>query len=163
MARNRYVKDYRLIEYMDERGRVKSDYEYIGAAYRFLADGERVTAAKRRAALALILGWCCFFAALIPVSAAMHTFYISFPFIFSAIPLGTLADIAFSTFRRKEPLEHRHADKLSARLPAAALGAVILAGASLLGEGIAAAVGANRPVVGDLIFSGSIINVGVAK
>ena len=153
MTRHRYIKDYRLIEFIDEKGRIRSDYEYIGADYRFRADGGRVKAAKRRVTAALILGWCCFLGALFPVSAAMHTFYVSFPYIFSAIPLGILADIALTTFRRKEPLEHRHADRLSNRLPAAALAAAILAGVSLAGEGIAVIAGPNRPVTGDLIFS----------
>ena len=37
MSRHRYVKDYRLNEYIAENGRVTSESEYIGGDYRFAA------------------------------------------------------------------------------------------------------------------------------
>ncbi len=33
VSRNRYVGDYRLVESIDERGRIRTDFEYIGATY----------------------------------------------------------------------------------------------------------------------------------
>ena len=46
MSRNRYVGDYRIVESIDGRGRVKSDYEYIGAPYVYAGDAASVKAAN---------------------------------------------------------------------------------------------------------------------
>ena len=151
MARNKYAKDYRLVEQFDLSGRVRTGYEYIGKDYRYTTP--EIRRQKTLAAGGLVFGWLCFLGALLPVSAAMHTFYVSFPFIFAAIPLGSLADLAITVFPRPEPLEHRHADKLANRLPPAALAVTVLSGAALLGEGIGILTGAVHPVGGDLIFA----------
>ncbi len=134
MARNRYVKDYRLIETVDERGRIRSSYEYIGAPYRFEAEGETLRKSKKRALALCPLLWLLFVAAMLPDSQAMRTMYVALPFVFSALPLGILTDILLSVCRAKEPLEHIHADKANNRLPPAALFSAVLPGASLLGE-----------------------------
>ena len=42
MSRNRYIGDYRIVESMDGRGRVRTEYEYIGLPWRFAEDREAV-------------------------------------------------------------------------------------------------------------------------
>ena len=134
MARNKYVKDYRLLETFDEKGRVHTDYEYIGDAYRFRASGERVARARRISLGACLLGWLLFLGGMIPPSTAMHTIYVSLPYAFSALPLGILTELAVTAFRVKEPMEHHFSDRLNNRFPPAALAVAVLSAASLLGE-----------------------------
>ena len=90
MAINRYVKDYRLVETFNEKGRVRTEYEYIGEDYWFTAGAASVRKAKRGVTAGCVLAWLSFIAALWPVSTAMHTIYTAFPFAFSALPLGLL-------------------------------------------------------------------------
>ena len=152
MARNKYVRDYRLVEYISETGRVKTEYEYIGAHYYYTAPRETVARARIAVLAALAVGWLAFVGALIPVSAAMHTYYISFPFLFAALPLGILTDLCLSTLFLKEPLEHRHADKLQNRYPPACLAAAILSGAALMAELISLLIRGSASPGGDAVF-----------
>ena len=150
--RNQYVKDYRLVESVNERGRIKTSYEYIGADYYYLAAPSAVKAARRRALVFGVLGWLGFLGALLPESGAMRTIWVSLPFAFAALPLGMLLDLALTTFFRKEPLEHRHADKLENRWPPVCLAAAALPAIALAGQLVRLLTGAAMKT-GDLIFS----------
>ena len=134
MSRNRYVGDYRIVESIDARGRVKSDYEYIGAPYVYAGDATAVKAARSRVALCCAVGWAAWLSALIPISAAMRALYVALPFAFAAIPLALTAGTAVSLFREKEPFEHRHADRLENRAPACTFFLALLGVVALIGE-----------------------------
>lgn len=133
MARNRYMKDYRLIEQVDERGRIHTDYEYIGERYRYVRDGRTVDRARMEARVLCAAGWLLFVGGLLPNSAAMRTIYISLPYIFAAIPLALLTETVFSAPAGDAVMERRKADRLLNRYPPAALALAVLAGVSLIG------------------------------
>ena len=151
MSRNRYVGDYRLVESIDGRGRIRTDYEYIGAPYVFAEGDDAARRALRIAAGLCAVGWAAFVAALLPVSAAGRTFYVCLPFAFEALPLGFMAATIFETLRTKPPFEHRHADRLENRCPACSFFAVLLAAVALLGEAISALRGVEM-LPGDIVF-----------
>ena len=151
VARNRYVGDYRLVEDVSERGRIKTEYEYIGSPYAY-TDEKAAARAKKNASAACALGWIAYIGAMLPVSAAMRTFYVSLPFIFSAVPLALLADTLLGVLRAKPPLEHRHADRLENRYPASAFFLLLLPLVSLIGEGIQLLTGAAMSA-GDGVFA----------
>lgn len=152
MSRNRYVGDYRIVESIDGRGRVKTGYEYTGAPYVYAGDAPSVRAARNRAAACCAAGWLSWVAALLPVSAAMRALYVALPFAFAALPLGLATGIAISLYRERAPFEHRHADRLENRAPACTFFAALLGGIALAGEGINALRGAAL-VTGDAVFS----------
>jgi hypothetical protein len=152
MSRNRYVGDYRIVESIDVRGRVKSDYEYIGAPYVYAGDATAVKAARSRVALCCAVGWAAWLSALIPISAAMRALYVALPFAFAAIPLALTAGTAVSLFREKEPFEHRHADRLENRAPACTFFMALLSFVALAGEGVNALRGAEM-LPGDGVFA----------
>ena len=153
MARDKYIKDYRLLESVDGRGRLRVDYEYIGAYYRFAAGSAAALKAGRRALALCALGWTAFFSALVPPSTAMRTIYVSLPFAFSALPLGMLTALAFSARKAAEPMEHPLADQLTNAYPPRALFTAILPGTALLGEGIRLLTGPGDLLPGDGIFA----------
>jgi len=152
MSRNRYVGDYRIVESIDERGRVRSDYEYIGAPWVYAADGQTVKAARRRVAACCAVGWLAWVAALLPVSTAMRALVIALAFAFAALPLALASGIAVSLFREKPPFEHRHADRLENRAPACTFFVALLGGVSLIGEAVNALRGAQL-LPGDGVFA----------
>ena len=152
VTRNRYVGDYRIVESIDERGRIRSDYEYIGAPYVYAEGVRTVKAARLRAAMGCLVGWAAWVAALLPLSAAMRTLYVALPFAFDAVPLALATGIAARLFREKEPFEHRHADQLENRAPACTFFAMLLSGAALVGEGVNALRGMAL-LPGDAVFS----------
>ena len=49
MARNKYSRDYRLVEEFTSDGRVKTGYEYIGDAWTFKNDISGVEGEKKKA------------------------------------------------------------------------------------------------------------------
>lgn len=153
MARDKYIKDYRLLESIDQRGRLRVDYEYAGDYYRFTA-GQGAAARQLRRTLALcVLGWGSFLAALLPQSTAMRTLYVSLPFAFSALPLGMLTALVFSQRKAAEPMEHPAADRLTNSLPPRALFTALLPAAALAGEGVRLLAGPGDLLPGDGIFA----------
>lgn len=151
VARNRYVGDYRLVETVSERGRIKTEYEYIGSPYVF-TDEKAAARAKKTACAACASAWIAYIGAMLPLSAAMRTFFVSLPFIFSAVPLALLTDALLGVLFRKPPLEHRHADRLENRYPAAAFFLLLLPLLSLIGEGIQLLSGVDG-TAGDGVFA----------
>lgn len=152
MSRNRYIGDYRIVESLDGRGRIRTDVEYIGAAYDYAGSPQDVHSAKMTLALCCILGWTAFFIALFPVSTAMHTLYVSLTFGFSALPLALTTGNTLSLFRTKAPFEHRHADRLQNRAPAGTFFLTLFCALSLVGEGVNLIRGVHL-LPGDLLFS----------
>ena len=152
MSRNRYVGDYRIVESMDARGRIRSDSEYIGTPYVYEGDDASVRAARRRMTACCAGGWAGFVAALLPASRAMHTWYISLPFAFAALPLALITGVTAQLYRAKPPFERRHADLLENRAPARTFFAMLLSGIAFIGEAAGALRGAAL-MRGDAVFS----------
>ena len=136
MSRNRYVGDYRIVERLDGKGRVRSESEYIGKRYGYEADGVTVRRARAIATACCALGWAAYLMALLPQSTATRTVYTSLPFIFQAIPLALTTGTAFSLWTAKPPFEHRHADRLQNRAPAGTFFMMALAVTALIGEAV---------------------------
>lgn len=136
MAKGRYIKDYRIVESLNERGRIRLDTEYIGAPYAFVCGLEKARKSHLLCLGLCLLGWLAFLGALVPNTAGMRRLYISLPFAFSALPLGMLSSLLLSPLRLAEPLEHRVADRYENRFPVRSLVIAVLPGVSLLGEGV---------------------------
>lgn len=152
MSRNRYVGDYRIVESIDGRGRVRSDYEYIGAPYVYAEDAQTVNAARRRVATCCAAGWLAWVVALLPLSAAMRALVVALSYAFAALPLALATGIAVSLFREKPPFEHRHADRLENRAPACTFFVASLGSVALVGEGVNALRGSEM-LPGDGVFA----------
>lgn len=153
MSRNRYIGDYHLADSLDERGRIHTEVEYVGAYYSFTGSPEEVARAKRRALLFNALGWAAYIAAMIPQSAAMRTVYTALFFALIAVPLALLTGTLAEVLPRKEKFQHRIADRLENRWPAASAFTVILSAAALAGEGVSLLRG--LPLrEGDAVFAG---------
>ncbi len=152
MSRNRYVGDYRLVESIDARGRIRTDYEYIGAAYVHAGGADAARRLIGRALGACAVGWAAFVGALIPVSRAGKTLYVLLPFAFAALPLGLMTATLIRVLRAGDRLEHRHADQLENRCPACTFFVALLCAAALIGEAVNLLRGAQmRP--GDAVFA----------
>ena len=149
--KGRYSRDYRLSETFDERGRVRVDYEYIGEDWHFVSEPEVIAREKRLSILLSVSGWAAFIGALIPVNAAMHRLYIALPFIFLAVPLSMYLSFVISFHSMKEPLEHRHADRLNNRYPLITFLIMVFALITVILEGVLLVCGQGMGT-GDWIF-----------
>lgn len=134
MQKGKYNRDYRLIEEFRADGRVHTDYEYIGDPWYFDLDESNVEKGKRKALCLVILSAASFVAALIPYSGMMHKLWIALPFVFTILPVFMTADLVLSMRKIKNPMEHRHADKLNNAFPARTFAMLCLSAVSLIAE-----------------------------
>lgn len=150
MARTPYSRDYRLIESVDERGRIRTDTEYIGAYYRFVSPGQ-AAAALKRAGLYGKLAALCFILSLLPRSTASLTLYVTLPYLFTAIPLALLLGGLYRLRQSGQRLDRKAADAANDRYPARCLALFVLPLLALAGEGIALGRG-GAFLAGDALF-----------
>lgn len=158
MSRRKYLKDYRIVETLNDRGGIQSSSEYIGQKFRFRdpAGAERM---KKLLPALCALCWLAYAAALLPHSAAGNTAYVSLPFLFTAIPLGMLSERAAALLTRKPPLERRSADRFQNWTGGASMMAAILAGLSLAGELIMLLFASASPEKGDAVFAAGALTI----
>ena len=167
MTPDRYAKDYKLVETVDQSGKTGFAYAYSGSLYAPVNDVKK----SRRILAGTVVGWICFIVALLPLSHAMHVIWISIPFAFTAIPLWMLLRIVLLLGRtqcfsgkkqdggahmREEGegslLRSKEADLLTNTYPAAAMFSFVLPALALTGQGIALARG-QWTLPGDAVFA----------
>ena len=152
MAKNKYSRDYRLLEEFRSDGRIKTGYEYIGDAWTFKNDSQQVEGEKKKALWLIIAAWAAFVIALLPATGMMHKLWIALPFIFTALPLFMALELILGLQKLKVPMERRHADKLNNSYPARTLAILYLSAVSFIAEAIYLVTGGVR-MAGDLIMT----------
>ena len=151
MVSRKYLKDYRIEEHIDANGRVRSAAVYIGGDYTLIP---KVSVADRRLILLLsVLSGSFYCGALIPVTRAARLTYVIMPLVISALPIFLMISAAISLLSVKEAMSRPKAEKISNRLPPAALTAALLSGAAFLGFIITTAASWDSAGAGDYIFS----------
>lgn len=161
MARKKYARDYRLNESLDERGRIRTEAEYIGVYYRYVSGAETARGALKTLLGFTVLAWALFLCSLLPHSTASLTMYVMLPYLFTALPLGMMTAALLQLHAAGERLDHRTADLAGERVPACSLWMLLLPGLSLLGEGIAQSFGRGPFLPGDAVFLLCAIGTGV--
>lgn len=161
MARKKYARDYRLNESLDERGRIRTEAEYIGVYYRYVSGAETARGALKTLLGFTVLAWALFLCSLLPHSTASLTMYVMLPYLFTALPLGMMTAALLQLRAAGERLDHRTADLAGERVPACSLWMLLLPGLSLLGEGIALSLGRGPFLPGDAVFLLCAIGTGV--
>jgi len=151
MTPDRYAKDYKLTETVDENGQTGFTYMYSGPLYAPV----RNIKMSRQILTGTAAGWVCFIAALLPPSHAMHVIWISLPFVFTAIPLWMLARVVLLLKKAERGscfLKKKEADLLTNTYPAAAMFTFVLPGLALIGQ-LAALAGRKWILPGDPVFT----------
>lgn len=153
MARRKYVKDYKLVHSVDEKGKVRTRAEYAGDRFCFVQEREAIRRQAKPAAAACGLAWLCYIGSLLLNTGAMRCFYISLPYVFTALPLWKLSASVVTILTVEEPMHRRHSHQVSMEYPPAALWTGALPAVSLAGIAITAALGKGSFVTHDLFFS----------
>lgn len=162
MVRRKYIKDYRLAETVDEHGRIRTEYEYIGADYRYARGLETALRERRTALIACAGGVLAFLGGLLPRSAASLTLYVALPYIFTTLPLGIVLELLLNREGWAEPFQHSHGDRMENRYPAACLAWEVLPGASLVGELVCLFLKRSAMTWGDAVFALCALILGAA-
>lgn len=163
MVSRKYVKDYRLEDSLDARGRFRSKAVYIGGDYGFERP-EQATARAKWTVFGLSFGSCLLFiGALLPNSLAARTMYCVLPLAASAVPLAIGMMGAYALVTAREPFRREQADKISQRLPIAALLTLIFSGVALLGFCGMALFSEGVMLPGDAVFAALSAGLAVAS
>lgn len=133
MSRNKYIKDYQLNRYVDEKGKLRTSTYYVGDRFVFSRDESMVKRDSKILLASCAVGWLGFVASLFPVTKLLHLAYFSLPFVLVALPLWLVSEVAVSLLTAKSPYEHKQSDKFTKGLKARSIFLLILASLLLVG------------------------------
>ena len=153
MANRRYIKDYTLTHSVDNKGRYRTGAEYTGDLFTFQLPLSLVHQAGKKAAVACGLAWAAWLGSLFLNTGAMRCFYISLPYVFTALALWKLSSSVVTALTVKPPMYRRQSHQVSMIYPPAALWSAALPTVSLLGLGITAALGKGDFGRQDILFA----------
>lgn len=153
MGRRKYVKDYNLKHSVDEKGRLNSKPEYVGAYFVFRESKETVRAQARKSLIACGAAWAAFAASLFLNTGSMRLFHISLPYAFTAIPLWLLTEVSIKALRVQGKLQHRESDEMNQKYPASSMWVAVLTLFALLGMLVSVIFGAGNLVKADVAFA----------
>ena len=135
----RYVRDYTPSEQPGVPDRKQTGYTYTGKT--FVPAGKDTTGAVRTGLFLTIAGWTAYLAALLLNSRAMHTAWISLPFVFCGLCLWIVSRNILVLLRKRTVFRQKEADGINNAFPPAALFLAVLAFLSLAADLIRLAVG----------------------
>jgi hypothetical protein len=153
MVSRKYIKDYKLEDSLDARGRIRSKAVYIGGDYGFERPDQATAKAKWTVLGLNLIAWLLFIGALLPNSLAARTMYCVLPLAAAAFPLGLGTMGVFALMTAQEPMRREQADKISQGLPIASLLSLIFSGAALLGFCAMAIFSPGQMLAGDAVFA----------
>ena len=160
MSYKKYLQDYRVEEYTDKKGRVKSTAVYIGGDYIL---SPAVSVKDRRWIMAAsILCWLALIGALIPKTNVSQLYYILLSFIFSALPLYFMTGAAVTLLSESDRMTRERAERISSRLPLCSIFTAILSGLAFIGVVITAFFSWNDMIYGDILFGALSLFITVA-
>ena len=150
MVSRKYLKDYRVEETIDAKGRVKSEAVYIGVDYILsppVSVGDR-----RLIALLTLLCWLAFFGALLLVTRTTRAMYVILPFTATALSMYLMSEAIVFLWRAGDVMTREKAEKISNRLPPCSIITAILALASFAGGIASTVISGGDAVSGDYIY-----------
>ena len=133
MATGKYVKDYKLNQTVDEKGRLRSEPEYIGGYFVFTEKPETVKKQASRSLIACGGAWVSLLGSMLLNTGAMRLINVSLPYAFTAIPLWLLTSVCIKARKTAGKMQHRDSDEMNQRYPACSMWAALLPLLSLLG------------------------------
>ena len=160
MAVWKYLNDYSVEQYVDERGKTKNRVTYVAGYYTL----SPAIDAKNRLLImvASLLLWLPFIAAFIPLTKASHIYYVTLPYVVSIIPLYLMTVSAVSLFREGEIFTREKSDKIVRNLPSCSIIVAILEAVAFVGLVVTAIIDAEGMLYGDIIFGAASLIIAVA-
>ena len=156
MSYKKYLGDYRVEEYIDDRGRVRTRATYIAEDYVLKPDVSKTD--RRMFVLISIVGWCTYIGALSQITMVARLIYVIFPFAVTAFPLLTTTLASVSLYKAEPRMTRKEADKTVGRLPISSLFTAILPATAFIGfitTAVTIAISAEKSgeiIYGDIIF-----------
>ena len=102
MSKKNSLSDYTVVDYVDEKGKLRTKVIYEGDKF-YWSDKRKSTPFAAIKLTLSIVGFLIFLLPTLFDSSAMRTIYVVMPFVFNSFPLLALTYYSFSAARKKEP------------------------------------------------------------
>ena len=160
MSYRKYLQDYRIEEYIDNKGRVKSTAVYAGGYFEV---SPALPKSDKRLMLAISsLSWVFLIGALSFDTGAGRLWYVIMPFVVAVFPMYFTTLASVSLLFGNEKLTRERAGLMSRRLPASPLSVAILSGAAFIGLVSTAVFYWKAMPVNDILFAASSLIISCA-
>ena len=162
MSYRKYLNDYRVEEYTDEKGRTRRRAVYVAGNYTLSTKLSKLD--KRLILIIPILNWIALICALLPVTRASMLLYVTLPHIFTMIPLFFMTGAAFTLISVDEEMIREKAENIASRLPYSSLFSALLPAFSFVALIVSAIMSWKDMLPGDIIFGAlSLFNAASAS
>ena len=161
MSYKKYLLDYSVEEYVDDKGRTKKRAVYIAGSYILspaIPMGE-----KYLMLAATIISWLSLIGAFFPRTHASELAYVILPFVFTLLPLYYMTGAIVTLLLESEQLTRERADKIVKRLPPCSLISAVLLAAAFIGLAITAIISRDGMLAGDILFGALSLVASVAE
>ena len=155
MFKKKYLEDYVMEEYINDKGRVKNRPVYIGGY--FTLSPKLSARDKLLIPIAAILSIAAIVCAFIPVTLSAMLWYVVVPFVFNMLPLYYVIASAVTLYFEKEPMTREKSDRIVKRLPIGSLITTLLSAASFIGLIVAIFTSGEYMVTADILFAALVI------
>ncbi len=134
MRFKKFVTDYTFKQVIVENGRKKTITDYIGPAFVFSAEPEKLHRSKM---ICAVLAACCVAAVLVPllvISPIIHCWYAMVPLILALIAVLNLSMCVGRALTVKSWVTRKQKDRITERLAPWSLVLIILSALSAIGQ-----------------------------
>jgi len=139
MNKKQIRRDYENVDYVDEKGKVRTDVVYKGKYF----DVENLEAHKKHKVLFCVMSVCLvvlFTGGMVADSSAMRTMYFALPYAFQAFPVLFILLAAYKFLKKKLPYRQEVYDELYTKAKTWCTVGAILSGICIISFIIKAAV-----------------------
>lgn len=160
MVSKKYLRDYNIEKFVDEKGRNRSRAVYVGGDYVFVPAVPKAN--KLAIVLLSVVSDLAFIGAFFMRVRAARVWYVLLPFSITMISLYILTLSAFSLLIAKEITTRYNAERIAARLAPAAFVSGALAAVSAIGLAYLLVKSPDAFIPGDYVFGLMALVVAVA-
>lgn len=132
MISKKYLSDYKVEPYLDEKGRVRNKTTYVGVYYKYINDDKT---RKNGALLYLLATIGVILSFVIPLSFKSEIAdlgYVVLPYAFVFLAIVFMIGAVFNVLTIKAPMIRENGEKINARVSACPIIVIILEGFALL-------------------------------
>lgn len=161
MISKKYLVDYRVVETVDDKGKIRAEAVYIGGDY---VVEPPVAVRDRWLILGLsALSWVAFIGALLPVTDAAQIAYVMLPYVACMVTMYLMTGAAIMFVREKEIMTREKAEKISKRVLYGTLLTAVLSGASFIALTVTIITSDSEFPANDILFDALLLVIAAAS
>lgn len=157
-SRRYYASQYKIVPKMNDRGKLRDEYIYIGKYYRVSIDDAGFKRLKWSYAITFLICAALFVGALFVDNLGMRQMFVAIPAVVILMPLCIAIGDVYKIATNKRDMTEREKDGSTEQLKGATVAMLISSGAAFLGELVYLIFLAQDPnLLKELLFAGCML------